>query len=72
MWTPTLAASLANSAAALPPWTSTRAGRSPGSKSASASVDGGRHFDAPDAIQVQGGRSLPLGGTARSAKGAHQ
>src|SRR5664279_4879234 len=37
--TPTLAAL----AAALPPGTSTRAGRSPGPKGASASVDGGRH-----------------------------
>src|SRR5205823_5386528 len=38
-WTPTLAAD----AAALPPGTSTRAGRSPGPKGASASMDGGRH-----------------------------
>src|SRR5207248_5708002 len=42
-WTPTLAASVANAAAALPPKTSMRAGRSPGAKRASASVDGGRN-----------------------------
>jgi len=41
-WTPTLAAK-ESEAAALPPGTSTRAGQSQGSKSASASVDGGRN-----------------------------
>jgi hypothetical protein len=43
--TPTLAANTTE-AAALPPGTSRRAGRSQGSKSAPASVDGGRHRDA--------------------------